>query len=142
MATARAHSRFPQQPDVIWALVSDPMAITKWGQGIAEATWDTDTRTVTLESGVSVRERVVTVDNGLRRFQYEVLPDEGTGIERHLATVDVLDDPAGSLVMWSVDVKPDSAGRYMQKVAVGCLEALAAYFAAGAAGNAVPEPAK
>jgi hypothetical protein len=136
MATARAHSRFREQPDVIWALVSDPMAITRWGQGIAGATWDTDTRTVTLESGVWVRERVVTIDNSLRRFQYEVLPDDGTGIERHLATVDVLDDPSGSLVVWSVDVKPDSAGRYMQKVAAGCLQALTAYFAAHSAGIA------
>ena len=136
MATARAYSRFQQQPGEVWALVSDPMAITKWGQGIAAATWDTDTRTVTLESGVSVRERVVTVDNDLRRFQYEVLPDEGTGIERHLATVDVLDDPCGSLVVWSVDVKPDSAGRFMQKVAAGCIQALTAYFAAGPAKSA------
>src|SRR5664279_6089951 len=116
MATARAHSRFAEQPDVIWSLLSEPMSITRWGQGIAQAKWDTDTRTVTLESGLSVRERIVTVDDDLRRFQYEVLPDEGTGIERHLATVDVLDEESGSLVIWSVDVTPDSAGRFMQKV--------------------------
>jgi hypothetical protein len=127
MATARAHSRFEEQPDVIWALVSDPMGVTKWGQGMTAATWDTDTRTITLKSGMTVRERVITIDNDLRRFQYEVLPDEGTGIERHLATVDVLDDPAGSLLIWSVDVKPDTAGPFMQKTAVGIIQALTEY---------------
>ena len=136
MATARAHARFEDSPATIWALVSDPMAVTEWGEGIAEATWDTDTRTVTLESGMSVRERVVTVDDALRRFQYEVLPDAGTGIERHLATVDVLDDPVGSLVIWSVDVQPDSAGRFMQKVADGCIGALGKHLARGSSSAA------
>lgn len=137
MATARAHSRFFEQPSTIWALLSDPMSITHWGQGVAAATWDsaTDTRSVTLESGMSVREHIVTIDHGLRRFQYEVVPDSANGIESHLATVDVLEDPTGSLVIWSVDVKPDAAGRFMQKVADGCLQALSAHFSGGTAGR-------
>lgn len=132
MATARAHSRFQEDPDTIWALLSDPMSITQWGQGVAAATWDadSDTRAVTLENGMSVREHVVTIDDSLRRFQYEVVPDDVNGIHEHLATVDVLDDPAGSLVIWSVDVAPDSAGRFMQKVADGCLQALATHLSA------------
>jgi carbon monoxide dehydrogenase subunit G len=132
MATARAHARIAEDPEVVWALVSDPMAIVKWGMGMSAATWDadTDTRTITLDSGATVRERVVTTNNDLRRFQYEVLPDEGTGIERHLATADVLDDTEGSLLIWSVDVKPDAAGPFMQKMATRIIQTLTAYLEA------------
>jgi hypothetical protein len=140
MATARAHARFESGPEAVWTLVSDPMSITRWGQGVTEVTWDTDTRTVELENRLSVRERVVTIDHDLRRFQYEVLPDPATGIERHLATVDVLDDPTGSLAIWSVDVKPDAAGRFMQKVTQGCLQALRVHLAAQAAKAPAGDP--
>jgi hypothetical protein len=53
-------------------------------------------------------EEIVTVDDGLRRFQYRIT--EGPmPLEFHLGTIDVLAHGDGSLVIYSTEVRPDEA---------------------------------
>lgn len=53
----------------------------------------------------------MTNDSELRRFQYRIT--SGMPVESHLGTVDVLDDDAGALVIYSTEVTPDELADQM-----------------------------
>jgi hypothetical protein len=63
-------------------------------------------RRVTLSGGGEVTETILASDSGLHRFQYGLEPLPAP-LTYHRATIDVIEDPAGSLVVYSVDVRPD-----------------------------------
>ncbi|MBS1839153.1 MAG: SRPBCC family protein, partial [Actinobacteria bacterium] len=64
-----------------------------------------DVRTVTLGSGISLPERIVTNDGVQRRLQYRI---EGGPVRHHLATLDVIDLGDGTcLAVYSTDAEPD-----------------------------------
>jgi hypothetical protein len=46
------------------------------------------------------------------------------GVTSHLATIDVIDDREGSLVVYSFDVEPDAMVPFMQQSYVAALAAL------------------
>ena len=123
MATARAHARIDRSAQDVWAAVSDPVGIAAWFPGVAACTLDGDVRHVTTTNGVEVDEEIVTNDAGLRRFQYSLRPGP-VPLEQHLATVDVIEDGDGSLVVYSCDVRPDELGPAMQQSADGAVDGL------------------
>ena len=94
--------------------ITDPNAIEGWFPGVASCTNADGVRHVVTSSGVEVDEVIVTNDGTLRRFQYSLQPGV-VPIEQHLATVDVLDDGVGALVVYSVDVQPDAMAAPMQQ---------------------------
>lgn len=108
MATIRHHAHIDRNPEDVWKIVADAGAIAAWFPGIEACSLEGNLRRCSLGPGVELVEEVVTVDHDLRRFQYRIaggpLP-----VEFHLATVDVLPDGDGSLVVYSTDVLPDSA---------------------------------
>jgi uncharacterized protein YndB with AHSA1/START domain len=114
MATARAHIRIDRSADEVWSAVSDPVGIAAWFPGVATCTVDGDVRHIATTNGVEVDEEIVSNDAGLRRFQYSLRPGP-VPLEHHLATVDVIDDGDGSLVVYSCDVRPDPLGPAMQQ---------------------------
>ncbi len=122
MATARAYARIDGPAEEVWALVTDPTALPAWFPGVQETTLEGDVRTVTTTTGVVVRERIVTNDAELRRFQYSLL--ELPGLESHVATVDVLADGDGVIAVYAADVKPDAAGAQMQQSVTAAVEGL------------------
>jgi hypothetical protein len=126
MATARAHTRIARPPEEVWQVVADPTGITKWFPSIAACTLEGDVRHVTTTNGIEVDERVVTNDAALRRFQYSIVPGP-VPVESHLNTIDVLDDPGGSLVVYSCDVSPDALKAAMQQSIDGAVAALKQY---------------
>lgn len=123
MGTARAHGRIDRPAVDVWAAVTEPTAISGWFPGVAECTYADGVRHVTTATGIEVDETVVTNDTELRRFQYALQPGV-VPIERHLATVDVLDDGDGALVIYSVDVTPDAMAGAMQQTADAAVAAL------------------
>ena len=105
MATVRRHIRIAAPPDRVWGVLRDPVSISQWWPGITAATLDGKTRMVTLASGPTVPEEILTLDDDQRRLQYRLtLPV----VSHHLATVDVLDDAGGSLVIYGTDIAPDA----------------------------------
>ncbi len=123
MATTRAHARIDRPADEVWAVVTEPTGIAAWFPGVTACTIDGDVRHVTTATGVEVDEEIVTNDGGLRRFQYRLVPGV-VPVERHLATVDVLEDGDGALVVYSCDVSPDALGPAMQQSADGAVSGL------------------
>lgn len=123
MATARAHIRIARPAAEVWQAVSDPTAIKHWFPGVAECVAAGDVRHVSTTTGVEVDERIVANDATLRRFQYALLPG-AVPVESHLATVDVIEDGEGALVVYGVDVLPDALGSAMQSTVEGAVAGL------------------
>jgi carbon monoxide dehydrogenase subunit G len=127
MATARAHGRVERDADVVWAAVSDPVGITRWFPGVAECTLNGPVRHVVTTNGVEVDEHIVTNDGRLRRFQYRIAPGGVVPYEQHLATIDVLAEGDGSLVIYSGEVTPDSFGPGLQQMLDAAVTGLKGY---------------
>lgn len=105
MATVRRDVRFHHPAAAVWSVVTDTAALDEWFPGITACTQDGDVRTVTLGSGMSLPERIVTNDGVQRRLQYRI---EGGVIRDHLATLDVIDLHDGTcLGVYSTDAAPD-----------------------------------
>lgn len=105
MATIRHHAHINRSPDEVWKVVSDAGAISAWFPGIDTSSAEERTRRCSM-GGVELVEEIVSVDDELRRFQYRIT--EGPmPLEFHLATIDVFEEGAGSLVVYSTEVKPD-----------------------------------
>ncbi|MCU0270232.1 MAG: SRPBCC family protein [Acidimicrobiales bacterium] len=105
MATIRREVFIDRPAEAAWALVGDPAAVTTWFPHMTSVVVDGDDRTIVLESGVPLLEKIVTQRDDLRRFQYRLtgpLP-----VESHLGTIDVIaDGDRRCLVVYSTDVVP------------------------------------
>jgi hypothetical protein len=123
MATARSHVFIELPADEVWKAITDPAGITSWFPGVAACTVEGNVRTVTTSRGGTVDEEVVTNDPDLRRFQYRILSG-AFPVESHLATVDVLEHGAEAIVVYSVEVTPDSFGASMQTMVTAATKAL------------------
>lgn len=97
MATIRHHAHIDRSPDEVWKAVADAGAISAWFPGIEESSSEGNVRRCSM-GGTELVEEIVTVDDELRRFQYRITGGPMT-LDFHLATVDVLPDGDGSLVV-------------------------------------------
>ncbi|MGQ0629932.1 MAG: SRPBCC family protein [Sporichthyaceae bacterium] len=122
MASVRVHRRIAAAPDAVWKVVSDAGAVADWFDAIATSSVSGSRRTVQLVNGPVLTEDILTNDPVLRRFQYAVR--DGLPLTSHLGTIDVLEDPAGSLVLYSTDVTPDEAGSMMAGLLDDALDGL------------------
>ncbi len=130
MASVRVHTRIAASAEAVWKVVSDSGTISDWFPLIAKSAATTTTRTVELHNGPVIEEDIATNDQVLRRFQYAIR--SGLPVESHLATIDVLEDGAGCLVVYSTDVQPDDVGSMMAGVLSDGLEGLKGYVEARA----------
>jgi carbon monoxide dehydrogenase subunit G len=122
MASIRHHAHVNSAPDTVWALVADPTGIADWLPGVDSCTLDGDVRTVGT-MGIEVQERVLVSDPELRRFQYGIVGGAMVP-ELHVATIDVLEDGDGSLVIYSCDVRPDELADMFSSIYASGLEAI------------------
>lgn len=125
MATIRHHTHIDRSPDDVWKIVADAGAIAEWFPGIDTSSVQGGVRRCSLGDAELVEE-IVTADDDLRRFQYRIT-DGPMPVEFHLATVDVLPDADGSLVIYSTEVLPDDAKAVFDPALANGLEGLRAY---------------
>lgn len=125
MATIRHHTHIDRSPDDVWKIVADAGAIAEWFPGIDTSSVQGRVRRCSLGDAELVEE-IVTADDDLRRFQYRIT-DGPMPVEFHLATVDVLPDADGSLVIYSTEVLPDDAKAVFDPTLAKGLEGLRAY---------------
>jgi carbon monoxide dehydrogenase subunit G len=106
MGTVRRQVRIARSADDVWAVVGDPLTISRWFPGIVDAKVDGATRVITTASGIPMPEEIVTNDAIQRRFQYRLT----AGLVRnHMGTIDVFDLGDGtSLVAYATDGEPDA----------------------------------
>src|SRR5919201_4777719 len=111
MASVRKHIRIDLPAEQVWQVVSDVGGIADWFPMIESSSATSNIRICTMAGGGELKEEIVTNDSGLRRLQYRIT--EGVPLEYHLATVDVLEDRDGALVIYSADVQPAEAADVM-----------------------------
>lgn len=129
MATFRFHTRVPVPPDRVWDALSDVELIPDWFPGVDKAELDGRLRVLTLSDGGTLRARVVTSDPRLRRFQYSFVDGMAVPITFHLGTLDVIEDGAGSLVVYSQQVEPDELGAVIGPAVGAAIGGIHRYFA-------------
>jgi carbon monoxide dehydrogenase subunit G len=106
MGTVRRYRRIARTADDVWAVVGDPVTISRWFPGIVDAKVDGTTRVVTTASGLPMPEEIITNDAIQRRFQYRLT---GGFVKNHLGTIDVFDLGDGSsLISYATDCEPDA----------------------------------
>ncbi|MEJ5254807.1 MAG: SRPBCC family protein [Acidimicrobiales bacterium] len=131
MASIRYHARIDRAPDEVWALVSDAGGLEAWFPGVDACRFDGEVRTVST-MGMEIEERVVLCDPELRRFQYSIVGGPMVP-EHHLATVDVLEDGDGSLLVYACDVRPDELVPLLAPVYAAATDAVKAHLEGGTA---------
>ena len=90
--------------DTAWDVVGRPDQLHRWFPGVVDCHVEGDNRTVTLATGLSLDETILTCDPLLRRFQYRI---SGGFFADHLASVDIIplsDDTC--LVTYATDADP------------------------------------
>jgi Polyketide cyclase / dehydrase and lipid transport len=108
--------------DRAWAVVGRPELLHLWFPGIEACTVDGKTRTITLGSGISLPEEILTNDPLQRRFQYRI---SGGLFAEHLGTIDVIPvDDDRCLVVYASDADPATMAIVLGGATNGALEEL------------------
>ena len=90
--------------DTAWGVVGRPELLHRWFPGIVACEVAGDVRTVTLATGLTLDETILTCDPLQRRFQYRIA---GGFFTEHLASVDVIPlDDATCMVIYASDAAP------------------------------------
>jgi hypothetical protein len=106
VATVRYERRIKADPDTVWSVFCDPSSIPEWFPGVVSCTVEGPIRTITLATGLSMPEEILTIDPLLRRFQYKVTSPL---YQFHLGTIDVIAlGPRDSLCVYSTTAVPDA----------------------------------
>src|ERR671932_2533277 len=115
MASLRRELVVDTRPADVWAAIRDVGAIhTRLARGFVTATQlDGDSRVVTFANGVTVRERIIDVDDARRRLAYAVVEWRAT---HYSASFEVFDESGGrSRVVWIVDLLPNELAELVGK---------------------------
>jgi hypothetical protein len=104
MATVRHHVLMDVPAATAWDLLGSAARLGEWFPGVVACDVEGTTRTVTLATGLTLPEEIVTVDELQRRFQYTLrLPI----IKQHLSTIDVIElDSERCCCVYGVDAMP------------------------------------
>lgn len=87
-----------------WRVIGRPELLHHWFPGVVACEVVGDTRTVTLATGLSLDEAILTNDALARRFQYRIT---GGLFTEHLGTIDVIAlGPGRCLVTYGSDAAP------------------------------------
>ncbi|MER7922366.1 SRPBCC family protein [Streptomyces sp. NPDC096057] len=128
MATLRFDTRVTQDPDRVWAVLTDVSMIPAWFPAVQEAHFDGVHRHLITPEG-KLKAIVVTKNDELRRFQYRFVEGFPRPIEFHLGTIDVLPDGDGSRVVYSQEILPESLAPIVERAVGDGIEGIARYFA-------------
>jgi Polyketide cyclase / dehydrase and lipid transport len=85
-------------PDVVWAIVGDPVGVPKWFTKYVEATVDGDIRTLRNADGGELVERLLERDDAARTYAYTVIA--GPPLASHHASFTVNAREGGSTIVW------------------------------------------
>jgi carbon monoxide dehydrogenase subunit G len=123
----RHHRAVTASPEEVWSVVRDSSTWPSWFPGINAISMQDDGSRLVRVGAVEVVEDILTVDDGLRRFRYSIRPG-AVPVTAHVATIDVLPQEEGSLIVYSVDVEPAALRPSLDQATSGAVESLASRF--------------
>lgn len=133
MPTLRSHRRIPADPEAVWAVVGAPERLAEWFPGVRSCEVEGAERIVELASGVHLVEEIVECDPRVRRLRYRIT--SGGPISDHEATVDVIDEGNGSLVVYTQRAEPPAMALVIGGACEEALDRLAAVVTTGSPGG-------
>lgn len=117
--------------DTAWGVVGRPELLHRWFPGIVACEVAGDVRTVTLATGLTLDETILTCDPLQRRFQYRIA---GGFFTEHLASLDVIPlDDATCMVIYASDAAPATMAVVLGGATGGALVELRRLLEAGTA---------
>lgn len=131
MASVRNHIRIARSPDDVWRVVSDADALADWAPTVDKSSASGKMRHVEFSNGLIIEEEIITSDDELRRFQYVVV-EQPVELDTK-ATVDVIEDGDGALVIYSTELLSDDvelervAAEWVTENSAGFLRGLKEY---------------
>ena len=107
MASIRKEIVVDAPPEYAWAAIRDVGAIhTRLAKEfVLDTRLDGDSRLVTFANGVSVRERIIDIDDRTQRLAYSVVEWRAT---HHNASIQVVPDGRRCRLVWIADLLPDT----------------------------------
>lgn len=114
MATIRIETLIDAPADEVWDAIRDYGALhTRLVPGfVVDTRLEGDSRIVTFGNGMVARERIVGLDDQVRRFAYGIVSERMT---HHSASNQVLDEgEARCRFVWIADVLPDAVAETME----------------------------
>ena len=109
MATIRKELSLPASPTAVWEAIRDVGAVhRRLAPGfVTDTHLEEDARVVRFANGVIARERIVSVEDEVRRLTYSVVGGFAT---HHNASFQVFADARGATrLVWITDVLPHTA---------------------------------
>ena len=109
MATIRKEITTTAKPDQVWAAIQDIGALhTRLVPGfVVDTKLEPGARIVTFANGITVRERIVTIDDQAKRLVWSVVSERFT---HHNGSLQVFVNADGETnVVWVADLLPDEA---------------------------------
>jgi carbon monoxide dehydrogenase subunit G len=122
MASGTTDTTIERDPDAVWQIVRDFSGLGAWMPGIDACEADGDDRVISM-MGISIRERLGTLDEAKRAITYSIV-ESPLNLEHHEATITVNDAPNGSHVTYDVEVKPDHVLDMLVQTYSGALASL------------------
>ncbi len=128
-ATTRRQVRIARPADEVWGVVGRPGLLHLWFPGIVDCVVEGDRRQVTVATGVTMNELILTNDPVLRRFQYQLT---GPLFTDHLASIDVIDlEDDTCVVIYATDADPATMALVLGGAAGAALDELRRQFETG-----------
>lgn len=122
VGSVRRHVFVEAPAERVWELVGDPSRLHEWFP-ITDCRVEGTKRWITLASGLTFEEDIITLDHVLHRFQYRIV--NNPIIVHHLGTVDVIpDDRHRCCVVYGTDVDPEVMALIIGGAAGAALERL------------------
>ena len=140
MASIRREVTLEVGAEAAWAALREPGRVHEaFAPVLTASELDGDVRTVHFAAGMTVRERILDVDEEHRRIAYAAL--DVAGVQYHHASMQIeIAGPGRCQFVWITDVVPDAAGAAITPVVEAGVAAFARNVGAAPAGQRDSEP--
>lgn len=108
MATIFRTAPLDIAPEIAWTRIAAVGKVHEILPAIATCELEGEHRVCTFESGGVLHERVIAVDAELMRVAYTIT-NSPFNFEHHSASMQIVPEADGARILWTTDVKPDSA---------------------------------
>lgn len=105
MVKIELEQELPFSQEAVWAVIGD-VTRSDWVPSVEEITMTNDVRSFTMEGVGEVDERILVCDREKYRLQYSAIKTP-SGIEHHLATIQLAPKGDSCLFNWSTEIQPD-----------------------------------
>lgn len=113
----------------VWEKISDTGSISDLIGFIASSVQNGDTRVCSLEGGGELTEKIISVDQDLKRVAYAITSSP-LNMEFHAASMQLEDNMGQTQLSWTVDLLPDEARDQMEPMLDGACADMAKTLAA------------